>query len=152
MATAIIGSVANGTAVIGLADVALRAGKDVYELLLKAKSARKDVAQLLEEIQLLEAAISLVLACAETYQAQCSTVEDHRRLEILLDLVAACGKIFGELRLALGSKATSQTDSWFRAARKSLEWALSEKDIANYCLRIERLKSSTHLTLSAFSG
>lgn len=138
---------ANAFAVVGLADVVFRQGKDLVDLLVKVKRADDDVKELQNELQALESRIVEVRLFAAEFQASPFVIEDQRVLPYLDLILRGCEHEFNLLH-GIVSAAMKPADGWLRQLGRRVGWALKDQKVVQSRQQLEKYKSELTAALS----
>lgn len=129
MAAAGLSLAANSFAPIGVADVAFRAGKDLYDKLSKFRNALEEVGNLLNTVKTLDAAIASVNLYLIEYGNSQYVTHDHQPLPNTDEILQGCASEFTKLSIALGAAEITSSDGWKLQWMKRSRFVLSEEEI-----------------------
>lgn len=120
---------ANAFAPIGLADVAFRAGKDLYDKLTKFRNAPKEVDNLLDIVKRLDTAIASVKIYLTEFGVSQYVTQDHQPLPDTDEILQGCASEFTKLNVALGAAEVTPSDGWTLQWMKKARFVLSEEEV-----------------------
>ncbi|KAL9122130.1 MAG: hypothetical protein Q9187_001307 [Circinaria calcarea] len=136
-------------AVVGLADVTCRIGKELYVFFNAIKHASQDVQTMLKELQQLDTIISGIHTLAENNNKPPFSTDDQLSFSAIFQALHDCKNEFETLReLVEKFKPNQQLGAKEHLANK-VKWILDEKKITKSCRKLERLKLSLTAVLTS---
>lgn len=139
---------ANAFAIVGLADVIFRSGKQLYDIYSRTRNAPTCVAQLLEEIRASTSVIAHVRIFVEEFKTSPFAVDDGHSLPQIKTILTLIGHEFEILAQLIMHAQGSASDGWLGQFAKNLRWAMGDQRIAQSCQRLQRLTISMNAALS----
>lgn len=143
---------ANAFAVVGLADVVFRAGKDVIELLFKIHDAPAALSSLIDAVRVLEGAIAETRSYISDLAASDFVSVDHAVVPDIVFLLQKCQHEFNHLSLLTTATATTPQDGWKLLWKKKAVFALNEKEIERAQRKLERYTQALNTIVLASEG
>lgn len=141
--------VSNAFQVVGFADTVFRAGKAVYELFDKARSASRNIALLLLELQALLSVIAFVRVVISEHASSPFATEDRQTLPNIHTILTLINQDFLHLKKLVTQNVTTWNDSWLSLLQNNIRWALQDHDIAAARDRLARYSQNLNTALSA---
>ena len=139
---------ANAFAVVGLADIVFRHGKDLYELCERAQSASRSISRLLVELRAVTSIVARIRIFVHDFESSLFALEDSLTLPHIKSILTLCGQEFEILKAIIASTQTRASDGWTTQILKCFKWALDEQSIEQSCQRLQRLSTSLTAALS----
>jgi len=139
---------ANAFAVVGLADIVFRLGKDLYELCERAQSASRSISRLLAELRAVTSIVARIRIFVHEFECSSFALEDSLTLPHIESILTLCGQEFEILTAIIASTQTRASDGWTAQFLKRFKWALDEQSIEQSCQRLQRLSISLTAALS----
>jgi hypothetical protein len=137
--------VASGAAVLGLADVLLRASKELYSFFHELKDASRNVALVLAELDQLGA----LFASAQQYTNESEASNDCLAIPEVSKALENCRAEFEGLRAWVEKAGVGPGDGRVKRMAKKLKWVVDDAKLSHSRQNLERLKSSLGIALSA---
>jgi hypothetical protein len=134
--------------IIGFADTVFRAGKSLYELFDKARSASRNIAWLLIELQALLRVVAHVRVVIAEHASSPFAQDDGHTLpnvEIVLTLIE---QDFRHLTGLLGQTVGSGSEGWLSLLQRNIRWALNDHQIAASRQRFAQYTQNLTLALT----
>lgn len=138
---------ANVLQVIGFADTVFRAGKNLYELFDKARSASRNIALLLLELQALLSIVAFVHVVINEHASSPFAQDDGHMLPNVHTILTLIEQDFRHLRGLLGQVAGSTSEGWL-SLFGSFRWALKDHEIAASRYRLAHYTQNLTAALS----
>ena len=135
-------------AVVGLADVAFRASKELYTFFAGVNNASRNVQTMITELLSLEAIfLSIKKSFADFTGSPFSTDDGltYSGVEIALE---ACQRELDSLQEIVRRLKVEQHDTLGRKLSKRIRWSFSDKPISQSSQRLERLKLTLTVALA----
>ncbi|GAB7351547.1 hypothetical protein MBLNU459_g2179t1 [Dothideomycetes sp. NU459] len=151
-ATGAISLVANVSAPVGLADVAFRAGKDIYEKLSKFRKVSREVDSLLSTIQRLETAIASVNLYLANFSRSEYVTHDRQPLPDMDPVLEGCASELTKLNIAISAVKITCSDDWSVQWLKKARYVLSEEEMMKSRHTLENYINALNLHLGANQG
>lgn len=139
---------ANVFQIVGFADTVFRVGRDLYELFDKARSASKDVMQLLLELQALLCFIATVRKFITEYASSPFALDDRQPLPNLHTILTLIEQDFRHLKGLLAQTVGSGIGGWF----KNILWALKDGEVEASRHRLARYTQNLNDVMSVTGG
>jgi hypothetical protein len=139
---------ANAFAVVGLADIVFRHGRDLYELYERAQSASRSISRLLAELRAVTSIVVRTRIFVHEFESSSFALEDRLTLPHIESILTLCGHEFGILMEIIASTQTRANDGWTTQFLKCFKWALDEQSVEQSCQRLHRLNTCLTTALS----
>ncbi|KAJ4365146.1 hypothetical protein N0V83_008764 [Neocucurbitaria cava] len=139
---------ANVFQVIGFADTVFHAGKALYELFDKARSAARNITLLLLELQALLSVVAYVHVVIQEHAASPFAQDDGHTLPNVHTILTLIQQDFLHLRGLLEQAVYSRRESWLSIIQSNVRWALKDCDIAAARHRLARYTQNLNAALS----
>jgi len=137
-----LSTAANAAAIVGLADVACRLGKELYEFFRAVKDAPRDIQNMLQELRSLEGTLLEVRKLAVDY-ADSSFSNDGLSSVLLEQTLQGCVAESKSLLALVEKVATPATSAIDR-----FKWVLDHKKVKQSLGRLQRLRTHLNMALS----
>ncbi|KAF1843155.1 uncharacterized protein K460DRAFT_418272 [Cucurbitaria berberidis CBS 394.84] len=134
--------------IVGFSDTVFHAGKTLYELLDKARSATKNITLLLPELQVLLSIVALVHVVITEHASSPFAQDDGHTLPNIHTILTLIEQDLRHLRGLLGQSMRSGTEGWFSLLQSNIRWALKDHDITAARYRLARYTQSLNAALS----
>ena len=121
---------ANVLQVTGFADTVFRAGKGLYELFDKARSASRNITLLLFELQALLSVVASVHIFAREYASSPFAHDDSHTLTNVYTILTLIDQDFRHVSELLMRTVGSGPRSWLSLLQRNILWALKDDEIA----------------------
>lgn len=143
-------SLANAAAVIGLADMLCRAGKDLYLFFSAVRAASRDIQNMLEELRQLQVIVTSVQTLATNYVNSPFAGDDGLRLSLsaIAEALKGCQVEFTFLKDLTDKAGAKQQSRAGNSLATKVKWVLDGNKITQSCQKLERLKNSLSNALS----
>lgn len=139
---------ANAFAIVGLADIVFRHGKDLYELCERAQSASSSISRLRAELRAVTLIVVRTRIFVHEFESSSFALEDSLTLPHIESILTLCEHEFGILTEIITSTQTRASDGWAAQFLKCFKWALNEQSIEQSCQRLHRLSTCLTAALS----
>jgi hypothetical protein len=134
--------------VVGFADTVFQAGKALYELFDKARSASRNIALLLLELQALLSVVAFVRVVIAEHAASPFAQDDGHTLPNVHTILTLIEHDFQHLRELLDHTVRSGRDSWLSLLKSNMRWALKDSDVTAAKHRLARYTQNLNAALS----
>lgn len=141
-----LSTVANAAAIVGLADVACRLGKELCEFFRAVKDAPRDIQHMLQELHSLEGTLLEVRKLTADYTDSSFSNEDSLSSILLEQPLQECVAEFKSLLALVEKAATPATSALDRF--KGFKWVLDHKKVERSLGRLQRLRNNLNMALS----
>jgi hypothetical protein len=139
---------ANAFAIVGLADLVFRHGRDLYELCERAQSASRSISRLLAELRVVTSIVAHTRIFVHDFESSLFALEDSLTLPHIKSILTLCGQEFEVLTANFVSTQAQASDGWTTQFLKCFKWALDEQSVEQSCQRLQRLSTSLTAALS----
>ncbi|CAO2658641.1 Nn.00g063640.m01.CDS01 [Neocucurbitaria sp. VM-36] len=139
---------ANVFQVINFADTVFHAGKILYELIDKARSATRSITLLLLELQALLSVVAYVHVVITEHASSPFAQDDGHALPNVHAILTLIEQDFLYLRGLLDQTARSRHEGWLSLLQSNVRWALKDHDIAAARHRLARYTQNLNAALS----
>lgn len=137
---------ANIFQVVGFADAVFRAGKSLYDLFDRARSASRNISLLLQELQALLSVIAFVRVVITEHTSSPFARDDGHTLPNVRTILTLIEQDFRHLRGLLGNIIGSGREGWLSLF--NVRWALNDHEIAISKHRLAQYTQNLNATLS----
>lgn len=142
---------ANAFAVVGLADVAFRYGRELVELVVKLKQTDQDVDNLLVELRILASLLARVRILVEDSRTSSVTQQNQGAWIELELIIKGCQNEFSLLQEIL-AVAQAPVAGWLGQSRRKANWVLKDSRLTQSFERLQRHETQLVTTLSVLGG
>ena len=139
---------ANVFQVINFADTVFHAGKTLYELFDKARSASRNITLLLLELQALLSVVAYVQVVITEHASSPFAQDDGHALPNVRAILTLIEQDFLYLRGLLEQTVRSRHEGWLSLLQSNVRWALKDHDIAAARHRLARYTQNLNAALS----
>jgi hypothetical protein len=120
---------ANVFQVIGFADTVFRVGKSLYELCDNARSASRNIALLLLELQALLSVMVSVRVVIMEHASSPFAQDDGHALPDIQTILTLIEHDFRHLKELLGLTVGCKRENWLASVHRNIQWALKDHEI-----------------------
>ena len=135
-----VSTIVNLSAILGLADVLCRAGKELFIFFTAIKDASKDIRNVAEELQQFIALLASVKTAVEQREASALAKDDELSWSGVIKALKGCQIELSELSLFVAKSRPNQQFGKAMNFVHKVKWVLDEKKLIQSCQRLERRK------------
>ena len=141
---------ANSFAVIGAADVAIRAATALYQTILKSRDASSSIQKLLAELKTLSAVLSEIVGLLSIKGATSRLNGNNKLLDPISWALNECQASLNHLKTIVARRATSTNHAWIKQWGNRILFALEDGQIQDACRDLERHKMALLMAMELF--
>lgn len=139
---------ANVLQITAFADTVFRAGRNLYELFDKARSASRNISLLLFELQALLSVVASVHVFATEYASSPFACDDGHTLANIHTILTLIDQDFRHVKGVLVRTVGSGRQGWLSSFRSSILWALKDEEIMASRQRLSQYTQNLTTALS----
>lgn len=137
-----LSTAANMAAMISLADMAFKAGTQVFDLYCRYRDASSSMAQLVDEIQAATSNTAQVRIFMQEFEASAFAIDHGHTLPQIQQLLCLIDQEFKLLRKFMQDTRQASSGSWlgiFQQVTSHIRWSLDDHKVTASCARLHRL-------------
>ena len=143
-----VSAAANVAALVGLADIAIRASKDLYTFFKEIKDTPKEVSLLSAELQEVGTILSEIRDFSTQYGNSPFTTKDRLNLQGILSTLKACEQDVVNMRKKLKSLDTGTSQAKAKKLASQLHWVFMKDKVERFQRELGRHKALLSTTLA----